>query len=162
MIEAETAEEAQQWMESIREHMMYANRVARESSAILDRRSQTSDKRSSLRFANQSSIAAVSIDESRRYSNIIGHPAVPITKPRSESVDSDDAAPLRHLFNSNIPVYVTNSSLSFFAVQRSTRTLESLPSLWFPAGRCPLPPAATTNKRTPRRLTRSSHISWRH
>ena len=36
LIEAESADEAQDWIESIREHMIYANRVARESTTIPD------------------------------------------------------------------------------------------------------------------------------
>ena len=97
-------------MESIREHMIYANRVARESIAITDKRasqqlSTSQDKRSSARYTPQSStalpavpspVAVATSDDQKRYSTILGpYPAVPSSKPRTDtvtSVDSDEAS----------------------------------------------------------------------
>lgn len=95
LIEAESVEEAQEWMESIREHTAYANRVARESTIISDRRTSQ----------NMSAHQAPSAEESsRRQSSAMSSPAstspmvtscppktASAMKPRSKSIESDDS-----------------------------------------------------------------------
>ena len=85
---------------------MYANRVARESIAMSDRRtsqqlSSGQDKRGSMRLSQQNSTAipavpspvVTTIDDQKRYSAILG--PYPASKPRTEtvtSVDSDETS----------------------------------------------------------------------
>ena len=105
LIEAESADEAQEWIESIREHMKYANRVARESIAVSEKRasqqlSASQDKRASARYTPQSSSAipavpspVITTDDPKRYSTILG--PFPSSKPRTDtvtSVDSDETS----------------------------------------------------------------------
>ena len=86
---------------------MYANRVARESIAMSDRRtsqqlSSGQDKRGSMRLSQQystaipavpSPVVTTTIDDQKRYSAILG--PYPASKPRTEtvtSVDSDETS----------------------------------------------------------------------